>query len=101
MFRCELALEASDTYASASPTFSPDGTRLAWAGSDGIHVAALGALTDCAAIRQQVVTLPGAWEPYWSPADDRVPAAVVGGAARLSLTLSTRSRPHRATVFGK
>ena len=68
-FRCEFDLEAADTYASTSPTFSPDGTRLAWAESDGIHVATLGALDDCGAIREQVVTLPGAWEPYWSAAD--------------------------------
>ena len=69
------ALDARrDTYSSASPTFSPDGTRLAWAESDGIHVATLGALTDCAAIREQVVTLPGAWEPYWTPATPATPA---------------------------
>ena len=66
--RCELTLTPSDASSSTSPTFSPDGARLAWAEPDGIHVATLGALTDCAAIREQVVTLPGAWEPYWTPA---------------------------------
>ena len=59
-FQCEIPLEAADTYSSASPTFSPDGSRLAWAESDGIHVAG----SDCAG--EQVVTLPGAWEPFWS-----------------------------------
>ena len=38
-FHCEIPLEAADTYSSASPTFSPDGSRVAWAESDGIHVA--------------------------------------------------------------
>jgi hypothetical protein len=99
-FRCEIAVEAADTSTSASPTFSPDGSGLAWAESDGIHVAALGGLSDCGAIRERVVTLPGAWEPYWSPADDRVPAGSGGsGGARLTLALATRARPHRATVL--
>jgi WD40-like Beta Propeller Repeat len=96
-FRCQLDLEAADTYASTSPTFSPNGTRIAWAESDGIHVAALGALDDCAAIREQVVTLPGAWEPHWSPAAEPPPAAGTP-AAKLRLAVSTRSRPHRATL---
>jgi hypothetical protein len=97
-FRCELALAASDSSGSTSPTFSPDATRLAWAEPDGIHVASLGALTDCAAIREQVVTLPGAWEPSWTPA---MPAAPGAGAAKpgaLTLAASTRARPHRWTL---
>ena len=96
-FRCELALTPSDTYASASPTFSPDGTRLAWAGSDGIHVATLGPLTDCAAIRQQVVTLPGAWEPYWTPATTGTKPGTTSPAA-LTLSVQTKARPRRATL---
>jgi hypothetical protein len=95
-FRCELPLEAADTYSSASPSFSPDGTRLAWAQSDGIHVAGLGALNDCAAIREQVVTLPGAWEPYWTPA--AAPSAGAGARPALTLAARTATRPLRATL---
>ncbi len=36
------------------------GRTVAWAESDGIHVAG----SDCG--DERVVTLPGAWEPYWS-----------------------------------
>ena len=102
-FRCELALEAADTYSSASPTFSPDATRLAWAESDGIHIATLGSLSDCGAIHEQVVTLPGAWEPYWSPASDpaapgtkkKTPTSTTTG---VTLALKSRARPHRLTL---
>jgi WD40 repeat protein len=97
VFRCELSVAPADTVASASPTFSPDGTRLAWAEGDGIHVAALGALTDCAAIREQVVTLPGAWEPYWTPATPATRAGSPGPRA-LTLAATTRARPLRATL---
>jgi hypothetical protein len=85
--QCELPLEAADTYSSASPTFSPDGTRVAWAESDGIHVASAG----CA--DEQVVTLPGAWEPHWSAYSP--PAAP---AARLTLALRARARGRRVTA---
>jgi hypothetical protein len=89
--RCELPLEAADTYASASPSFSPDGSSVAWAQSDGIHTAR----ADCS--DERVVTLPGAWEPYWSGAS--IPAPVAGAPpARLTLALKVRARPHRLTV---
>ena len=78
-FRCEIALEAAETYDSASPTFSPDGSHVAWAESDGIHVA-----RRTAAIREQVVTLPGAWEPYWSAV---LAAPAAPAASRLTLAL--------------
>jgi hypothetical protein len=89
--RCELPLEAADTYASASPSFSPDGSSLAWAESDGVHVVR----SDCT--DERVITLPGAWEPYWSGAS--IPVAVAGApVAKLVLRLKVRARPHRLTV---
>jgi hypothetical protein len=98
--RCELALTPTEDVESTSPTFSPDGTRLAWAEPDGIHVATLGALTDCGSIREQVVTLPGAWEPYWTPATPatRTGSGPAPGAAPLTLAVRTRARPHRSTL---
>jgi hypothetical protein len=98
-YRCELALEAADTFALASPTFSPDGSRIAWAESDGIHAATLGTLEDCGAIREQVLTLPGAWEPHWSAAPaPPLPPAGAGAKPKLSLAVSTRPRPRRASL---
>jgi hypothetical protein len=83
-FQCEIPLDAADTFSSASPTFSPDGLRVAWAESDGIHVAGAG----CEG--EQIVTLPGAWEPFWSACSP--PAAA---PARLTLALRARARGRR------
>jgi hypothetical protein len=93
--RCELDLEPSEDSASTSPTFSPDGSRLAWAEPDGIHVAQ----SDCT--REQVITRPGAWEPYWTPATPAVRAPAPGAtrpAAPLTLSVRTRARPHRTSL---
>jgi hypothetical protein len=84
--RFELGLEAADTFASASPSLSPDGSRVAWAESDGIHVA------DCGG--ERVVTLPGAWEPYWSAYTEPKTADI----PRLSLGLRVKERPRKARV---
>lgn len=87
-FRCEIELETSDSYPSFSPSLSPDGTRVAWAESDGIHVAS----SSCTG--ERVVTLPGAWEPHWSaysqPVDTSVP--------KLTLAMRVRPRPTKAFV---
>ena len=86
-FQCEIPLEAADTYNSASPTFAPDGSRVAWAESDGIHVATVGC-------EEQVVTLPGAWEPHWSAYSPPAVPAV----SRLTLGLKARARGRRVTA---
>jgi hypothetical protein len=99
VFRCQLELEAEDSYTSASPTFSPDGSKLAWAESDGIHVAELGSLADCGAIRERVVTLPGAWEPHWSGYEEPAPPAGALPAPRLTVSLASRERPRRKTLI--
>ena len=101
VFRCEIGARGGRHLRLGEPLPSrPDGARIAWAESDGIHVAAVGALDDCAAIREQVVTLPGAWEPgTWTPATDPAPE---GGTRRatpsLTLAVRTRKRPHRLTL---
>jgi hypothetical protein len=62
------------------PTFSPDGSGLAFATGDGIHVAAVpafsaGCTTDGATVTPPLV-IPGGSEPDWGPAD--VPPARTG-----------------------
>ena len=96
-FRCQLALAAADTYGSASPTFSPDGTRLAWAESNGIHVATSGPWRlrgDPRAGRDA----PGAWEPNWTPATPATRPRGGKTTAPLTLAVQTRARPRRATL---
>ena len=63
----------------ANPTWSPDGTMLAWEAPDGVHVAGpvpdlRGPVSDCSAIRER--RLGAGTEPYWGPAD--VPGATTG-----------------------
>jgi hypothetical protein len=64
---------SSDTGNLEDPTWSPDGTRLAWEGPDGIEVATISNLDDCAAL-PIVVLVPGGEDPQWSaaPLDPRL-----------------------------
>lgn len=67
-----LPSKACDIYGPAGgafdhPTFSPDGTQLAFQDGAGIHVASLGNLSSCSGIQLQLV-IAGASGPFWSSA---------------------------------
>lgn len=72
-FKCQLTLAPEDSF-HATPSWSPDGTKLAYAQADGVHVADVGDLSNCGAI-QQHLAIPGGSEPYWgAPAVSPPPA---------------------------
>jgi hypothetical protein len=70
----------------SQPTFSPDGSGLAWAAEDGIHVAAvpsfaLGCTTEGATPNPPLV-IPGGREPDWGPADVPAPRPANSGGGK-------------------
>jgi hypothetical protein len=76
-FKCQISLPPDPNttiwYYNAGPTFSPDGTRLAFAEPDGVHIANVSNLDSCASVTAPLV-IPGATQPFWSAADEAVDA---------------------------
>jgi WD40-like Beta Propeller Repeat len=76
-FKCQLSLPADPEstlwFDNAGPTFSPDGTRLAFAEPDGIHIADVSNLSNCASVTAPLV-IPGATQPFWSAAEEAADA---------------------------
>jgi hypothetical protein len=62
------------------PTFSPDGSMLAWQEPDGIHEADVSSLSDCASLNDHLV-IPGGLEPNWGPADVNLANAPGNGSS--------------------
>jgi hypothetical protein len=78
------------------PTWSPDGTRLAWEGSAGIKIAAIPNLDDCSALEAELL-VPGGKDPHWSAATINPPARTTDPRLRTT-TLDARFRPGRHTT---
>jgi hypothetical protein len=78
--KCTLTLpdDADSTlwYYNAGPSFSPDGTRLAFAEPDGVHIANVSNLNTCSSVTAPLV-IPGATQPFWSASDEAANAGYV------------------------
>jgi hypothetical protein len=87
----------------STPTFSPDGGRLAWAEDDGIKVVTVpsfagGCTTDGASPTAPLV-IPGGSQPDWCPADVPAGGKAPGGSGRLKAK-AVRTRLGRALAKG-
>jgi hypothetical protein len=68
--KCTLTLDpaAIANFDAASPAFSPDGSRLAWAETDGIHTAITSNLDDCGSMTDRLLIGGGAY-PFFGKGD--------------------------------
>jgi hypothetical protein len=100
-FQCELDLPGDPGvtawYDSAGPTFSPDGTQLAFAEPDGVHIANVSNLSNCASITAPLV-IPGATQPSWSAADEAANAGYVSPSPGPSPVPPRPVPPHDTTA---
>jgi hypothetical protein len=85
----------------STPTFAPDGNRVAWAESDGIKVVTVprlaGGCTTTGASPNAAMLIPGGKQPDWGPAD--VPAGRGGAAGGLQVK-SADARLRKALARG-
>ena len=91
--KCTLTLNAANisNFSNASPTFSPDGSRLAWGENDGIHVANTSNLDNCGTVAPGLL-VPGGAFPFFGKADEAAaPPAPVPGPAPHSHAFALRS----------
>jgi hypothetical protein len=100
-FTCQLDLPPDPNttawFANAGPTFSPDGTRLAFAEPDGVHIANVSNLSNCASITAPLV-IPGATQPSWSAADEAANAGYVSPSPGPSPVPPRPVPPHDTTA---
>jgi hypothetical protein len=75
-----------------APTFSPDGTRIAWAESSGIWIGTIGRPDSCDGWDAKLV-VPGGLEPDWGPADPGPGAAAAGATPPTGGATPTTSAP--------
>lgn len=82
--KCTITIPAASAskFLAASPTFTPDGTRLAWDQADGIHSANTSNLDNCASTSGSLL-IPGGADPFFGQANESA-----GGGA---ISTSTKS----------
>ena len=90
-FGCQIDLPSDGSFNQASPSFSPDGSQIAFSEGDGVHIADF-------ATCQQHLAIAGGSEPYWGAGS----LAPSGGGSGMRASFSVkpkRPRAKRAVTF--
>lgn len=89
--KCTVPIDAGNAvpFILASPALSPDGSRLAWAEKDGVHLANTADLENCASVTRSLA-LPGGATPFFGTQDPQV--------APVRTTVAVRSPSKRAKL---
>jgi hypothetical protein len=94
------ALAGADGGQFSYPSFSPDGSELAWQDGGGIHLSPVSNLSDCSTITDQLI-IPGGSEPYFGPADvNMADAPAQPGTAPASVPVGTPTSGSGVTPGG-
>ena len=95
--RCQQDFGAQEP---RDPSFSPDGTRIAWELDDGVHVQPVYDLTSCSQPGGGFV-IPGAVQPDWGPADVPEASTTGDGGDTGTTTTSPDSGPLQSAVVAR
>ena len=97
--KCKITLNAATATTSlrASLSFTRDGSKLAWAGTDGVHESSTANLDTCSSVGDQLL-LRGAAAPFFGPADEQ-PTPPQGHVALHSTAKSAKLSAKGALTF--
>jgi hypothetical protein len=91
--KCKITINPANAvnFLQASPSFTPDGSKLAWAEKDGVHAANTSNLDNCAAAGGSLLIAGGAY-PFLGKADEgTVPPPPPPPPAKFALSSSAKS----------
>src|SRR3954452_17613791 len=105
--KCVISLDASVTSDPfhASPSFSPDGSKIMWGDDQGVKVLSIADLSTCPTVANAALLVPGGSEPFYSKGNLAAGAAnpvQPGGSGTPTVPLAAKFKfkvKHRRVTF--